>query len=257
VSATPEGGGYWLVEGERPPKPAVSLFTSALDAALDQRAGVISAAVLDLRNGNLYAYHPGDEVITASIVKLQILGALLVSAQKTGQPLSAADQAPASDMIELSDNDDATSLWNEIGGAPTVAAFDRSVGMLATTPNLSWGLTTTTAADQVKLLEDLVEPNDVLSDASRAYTLQLMEHVAPYEYWGVPASTPPGTTVALKNGWLAWGGSWAVNSIGWVDGSERDYLIAVLTSGSPNEAYGVASISMVAAAAWAALGPSP
>jgi hypothetical protein len=46
-----------------------------------------------------------------------------------------------------------------------------------------------------------------------------------------------------------------VNSIGWVDGSGRDYLIAVLTSGSP-EAYGIASISMVAAAAWAALGPS-
>jgi hypothetical protein len=30
----------------------------------------------------------------------------------------------------------------------------------------------------------------------------------------------------------------------------------VLTSGSPNEAYGIASISTVAAAAWAALGPS-
>ncbi len=108
-------------------------------------------------------------------------------------------------MIELSDNDDTSALWNEIGGAPAVAAFDRSVGMLATTPNLSWGLTTTTAADQVKLLEHLVEPNGVLTDASRAFTLQLMEHVAPFEYWGASASTPPGTTVALKNGWLPWG----------------------------------------------------
>jgi hypothetical protein len=83
-----------------------------------------------------------------------------------------------------------------------------------------------------------------------------MEHVTPFEYWGASASTPPGTTVALKNGWLPWRSGWAVNSIGWVEGSERDYLIAVLTSGSPNEAYGIASISMVAAAAWAALGPS-
>jgi hypothetical protein len=256
VSANPEGGGYWLVEGERSPTPAVSLFTPALDAALNQRAGVVSAAVLDLRNGNLYTYRPGVEAITASVVKVQILGTLLVRAQNTGQPLSAADQALATDMIELSDNDDATDLWNEIGGAPAVAAFDRSVGMLATTPNLSWGLTTTTAADQVKLLEHLVEPNGILSDASRAFILQLMEHVAPFEYWGVSSSTSPGTTVALKNGWLPWGGGWAVNSIGWVDGSERNYLIAVLTSGSPNEAYGISSISMVADAAWAALGPS-
>jgi ribosomal protein L24E len=256
ISANPEGGGYWLVEGERPPKPAISLFTPALDAALGRRTGVISAAVLDLRNGNFYMYRPGEEFITASVVKVQILGALMVRAQDTGQPLSAADQSLASDMIELSDNDDASALWNELGGAPTVAAFDRSVGMLATTPNLSWGLTTTTASDQVKLLEQLVEPSGVLSDASRAYILQLMEHVAPFEQWGVSASTAAGTTIALKNGWLPWDGSWAVNSIGWVDGSERDYLIAVLTSGSPNEAYGIASISLVASAAWAALGPS-
>jgi hypothetical protein len=256
ISENPEGGGYWLVEGERPPKPAVSLFTTALDAALSRRVGVISAAVLDLRNGNLYTYRPGAEVITASVVKVQILGALMVRSQRTGQPLDAADQALASGMIELSDNNDASALWNEIGGAPTVAAFDHSVGMLATTPNLSWGLTTTTATDQVKLLEHLVEPNGILSDASRAYTLQLMENVAPFENWGASAATSPGTTVALKNGWLPWAGGWAVNSIGWVDGSERDYLIAVLTSGSPEEAYGIASISMVAAAAWAALGPS-
>jgi hypothetical protein len=255
ISANPAGGGYWLVEGERPPEPAASLFTTALDAALSQRTGVISAAVLDLRNGDLYTYRPSAEFITASIVKVQILGALMARAQGTGQPLSAADQALASGMIELSDNNDATSLWNELGGAPTVAAFDHSVGMLATAPNLSWGLTTTTATDQVKLLEHLVEPNDILSDASRAYVLQLMENVAPFEYWGASAGTAPGTTVALKNGWLPWDGAWAVNSIGWVDGSGRDYLIAVLTSGSP-EAYGIASISTVAAAAWKALGPS-
>jgi beta-lactamase class A/ribosomal protein L24E len=256
ASAAPEGGGYWLVEGERPPTPAVSLFTPALDASLEKRTGIISAAVLDLRNGNLYTYRPGEQLITASVVKVQILGALLVRAQNTGQPLSAADQDLATDMIELSDNDDATALWNELGGAPTVAAFDRSVGMLATTPNLSWGLTTTTATDQVELLEHLVEPNDVLSDASRAYILQLMERVAPFEEWGASAGAPAGTTVALKNGWLPWAGSWAVNSIGWVDGSERDYLMAVLTSGSPDEAYGIATIGMVGAAAWSALGPS-
>ncbi len=71
VSANPEGGGYWLVEGERPPTAVGSLFTPALDAALDLRTGVVSAAVLDLRNGNLYTYRPDEEVITASIVKVQ------------------------------------------------------------------------------------------------------------------------------------------------------------------------------------------
>jgi hypothetical protein len=254
VSPTPEGGGYWLVEGER--STPVDLFTKADQAALAQRSGAISVAVLDLRTGNLYEYHPGEELITASIVKVQILGTLLARAQATGQPLTAPEQSLASAMIELSDNNAASALWADVGGAPAVATFDRSVGMSATTPNLSWGLTTTTATDEVKLLEDLVEPNGVLSGASRAYVLSLMEHVVPYEDWGVSASTSSGTTVALKNGWLAWGDGWDVNSIGWVDGAGRDYLIAVLTSGSPDEVYGIGSISMVSAAAWAALRPS-
>jgi beta-lactamase class A len=156
-------------------------------------------------------------------------------------------------MIEASDNGSATQLFNEVGGAPAVAAFDRSVGMTSTTPSRAWGLTVTTAADQVTLLRHLVEPNSALSDGSRAYALGLMEHVTASQAWGVSAGTVAGTTVALKNGWLPVGSGWTVNSIGWVSGSGRDYLIAVTTSADPGESYGIASISLVAAAAWGAL----
>lgn len=231
-------------------------FTTPLEAAVGKRAGVISAAALDLRTGSLYEYRPGVEAVTASVVKVEILGTLLAQAQAKGQALTSSELSLATAMIEMSDNNAATALWAEVGGAAAVSAFDRSMGMASTTPNLYWGLTTTTAADQVALLEHLVEPNRVLSGASRDYILQLMEHVMPYETWGVSARATPGTTVALKNGWLPVGRSWEVNSIGWVDGSGRDYLIAVLTSGSPTEAYGIASISMIAGAAWASLGPS-
>jgi hypothetical protein len=64
----------------------------------------------------------------------------------------------------------------------------------------------------------------------------------------------PGTTVALKNGWLPHGAGWNINSIGWVGGHGRNYLIAVTTSGDPTESYGIDSISEVATAAWDALG---
>jgi hypothetical protein len=36
-------------------------------------------------------------------------------------------------MIEVSDNDSAPALWDEVGGAPAVAAFDRSVGRRSAT----------------------------------------------------------------------------------------------------------------------------
>jgi Beta-lactamase enzyme family len=248
ITATADDLGYWLVRGRR---ATADPFPPSLSSALAQRSGQVSAAVLDLRTGCLYTLNPGWEGVTASIVKVEILGTLLAQ----GRPLSAQQNTEAVGMIELSDNNDATALWDDAGGAPAVAAFDRSVDMTSTTPNVAWGLTTTTAADQVDLLLHLVEPNAVLSSASQAYELGLMENVTPYEAWGVTAGTVPGTTVALKNGWLPQPSGWEVNSIGWVDGADRDYLVAVLTLGSATEAYGIATVSSVSVSVWGALGP--
>jgi hypothetical protein len=246
-------GGYWLYEGNRLSEPA-AVFNPGLVAALNQRSGIISAAVLDLNSGDLYQYRPGQQDITASIVKVQILATLLQQAQSEGRFLTSAEQALAAQMIELSDNDAATSLWDEVGGAPAVASFDRAVGMTATFPSDAWGLTVTTAADQIILLQHIVATNSELSSVSRSYMLSLMESVTPSQAWGISAGTGPGATVALKNGWLPVGSTWQVNSIGWVYGSGRDYLIAVLSTGDPSEAYGIDSISLVAQAAWSMLG---
>ncbi len=160
-------GGYWLYEGEREP-PLAEVFSAGLVSALNQRSGIISAAVLDLNSGHLYQYRPGQGAITASIVKVEILGTLLVEAQSAGRWLTANEKSVATSMIEYSDNNAATDLWNEVGGAPAVRSFDRSIGMNATSPSADWGLTVTTAADQVILLQHLIEPNGVLSTASRA-----------------------------------------------------------------------------------------
>ena len=187
-------------------------------------------------------------------MKVQILGTLLTQAQSAGHSLTQDEQSLATSMIEESDNDSATSLWNEVGAAPAVQSFDQSLGMSATVPSVDWGLTVTTAADQITLLEHIVSANPVLSTASRQYIESLMESVTPSQAWGVSAGTAPGTTIALKNGWLPVSSGWEVNSIGWIDGSGRDYLIAVLTSGDPSENYGIDSISLVAEAAWASLG---
>ncbi len=249
------GNGYWLYEGRRA-VVATDPFTPTLVSALNERSGVISAYVLDLGTGDAYAYRPGQRDITASIVKVEILGTLLREAQAQGRGLNQTEQSLALSMIEDSDNDSATDLWTEEGGAPAVVGFDTTVGMSSTTVSYAWGLTVTTAADQVALLDHLVEANSVLTAASRAYELGLMEHVTPSQAWGVSAGVAPGVTVALKNGWLPVGADWEVNSIGWVDGDGHDYLIAVMSSGNPSEGYGIESISLVAEAAWAALGGS-
>lgn len=84
-----------------------------------------------------------------------------------------------------------------------------------------------------------------------------MENVTPSQRWGVSGGVPPQATVALKNGWLpldSAGDDWQVNSVGWISGRGRDYLLAVLTTGNPTEQYGIDTIDRLAALVWQHMG---
>jgi hypothetical protein len=43
---------------------------------------------------------------------------------------------------------------------------------------------------------------------------------------------------------------WAVNSIGWVHGDGKSYVIAVITQHNTTESYGIRTIDQIAARAW-------
>jgi beta-lactamase class A len=229
------------------------------------RSGTVLAAVYDLNTGQAWTMGQGGEPQNeASIVKVDILETLF--AQQRGG-LSAADQALARQMIEDSDNDAATALWDAVGGASGIRAYNETIGLTSTTPSScvqcpgfpwpGWGLTTTTPADQIALLLQLVRPGISVGTADRDYALRLMENVAPSQRWGVSGGVPAQATVALKNGWLplnATDTDWQINSVGWVSGQGRDYLIAVLSTGNPTEAYGIDTIDELSATVWNGLG---
>lgn len=233
-------------------------------AYLRGRAGTVTAAVYDLRTGRMWTLGGARPQAEASVVKLAILETLL--ARDAGR-LPAADQPLARAMIEDSDNEAATSLWSAAGGAAGIGAYDSAAGLAHTTPSPcvrcagfawpGWGLTTTTPADQITLLRQLVAPGTLLPPAARSYALSLLENVTPDQRWGISSGVPAGATVALKDGWLpldAAGTDWQVNSVGWVCGDDRDYLIAVLTTRNPTERYGISTIDALSARAWSALG---
>jgi hypothetical protein len=234
-------------------------------AYLATRHDVVAAAVYDLTSGKTWTIGKNaraqDE---ASIVKVDILEALLAR-HRAGLP--AADKALAQQMIEDSDNDAATALWDAPGGASGIRAYDAAAGLTGTTPSpcLScagfpwpgWGLTTTVPRDQVALLRLLVLPNSLISGQDRNTALRLMENVAPDQSWGVSGGVPSRVRIALKNGWLPLNDAetdWQINSMGWISGQGRNYLIAVLTTRNPTEGYGIDTIDRLSAIAWRALG---
>jgi hypothetical protein len=230
----------------------------AVAAYLAGTAENVTAAVYDDVTGVTSLYRPGVAQDTASIMKVDILATLLAQGQSQGQALTAAEQPLAVDMIEESDNDDAQALWDTEGGATAVGAFNTTAGLTQTDPDAAgyWGLSTTTAADQVQLLRTVAYPNAILTAASQAYELNLMEHVDSDQAWGVSAGVVPGSTVALKNGWLPLdSGGWQVNSVGYVDGQGRDYVVAVLTD-DDTEANGISFIQGLSGLIWQELAPS-
>jgi beta-lactamase class A len=238
-------------------------FGTTAAAYLSARSDTVLAAVYDLRTGQTWSLGAGAPQAEASVVKLDVLETLLAERGGSGAGLAAGDRALAQQMIEDSDNDAATSLWYEVGGPDRIRAFNTAAGLTRTAPSScvvcpgfawpGWGLTTTVPADQIALLRELVEPGTLLTAADRSYALSLMENVTPDQRWGVSGGVPAGVTVALKNGWLPLDSSdtdWQINSVGWIAGRGRDYLIAVLTTGNPTEQYGISTIDALSALVW-------
>ncbi|MGW1182227.1 serine hydrolase [Streptomyces drozdowiczii] len=240
---------------EESEEPSVDL-DAELAAAVGQLVGeesgaALSVAVLDTGSG-ARAVYGGTEATyeTASIVKVDILAALLLRAQDEGRALTADERSRAAAMIEKSDNDSATVLLAAVGGASALDAANERLGLTATTASHAWGLTGTTAADQLTLLEAVfgTEADAVLSEESRAYVRGLMGRVQADQQWGVSAA---GDAWALKNGWMprTATGLWNVNSIGRVTADGRTYLVAVLSGGGATRESGIALVESAAKAA--------
>jgi beta-lactamase class A len=230
---------------------------------LATRSGAVLAAVYDVRTGQTWSLGRGKPQAEASIVKLDILETLLAQHRADGTVLPLDDLSLAQAMIEDSDNDAATSLWDDVGGAQGISSFNASVGLADTVPSAcvdcpgfpwpGWGLTTTTPADQIALLRELLRPNAQLTDAQRTYALGLMENVTESQRWGVTGGVPPRAEVAVKNGWLPLTSAdddWQINSIGWVSSDGRNYVMAVLSTGNPTEQYGIDTIDQLSAMVW-------
>lgn len=227
-------------------------YAADLQAYLRSRPGVTSLALQVPGDARVYTLRPEVTAITASIVKLDIMAAVLRRAQDQRRALNAWEQSQLTPMITASDNSAATALWNSLGGGPAVAQLNALVPLASTVmgPGGYWGLTTTTAADQVALLGLFAAPNAVLSDASRAYGLGLMHQVRTDQAWGVTAG-PPAGAVAVKNGWLPRADGWHVNSGGVVSAGPTRYTVSVLTaSGTASMGDQVATIQGVSNILW-------
>ncbi|WP_405747188.1 serine hydrolase [Streptomyces canus] len=240
-----------------PALPPPTQATAGVNAAMrPQSKARVTAAVLRLDGGSRKPslYGPDALYDTASIIKVDILATLLLQAQDAGRHLTAHERALAEPMIRTSDNAAANLLWREIGQAPGLEVANKRLGLTSTKGGHGpkWGLTRTTASDQIRLLLSVFDgaatskTGSPLNKESRTYIQTLMSRIASDQAWGV--STASGAEYALKNGWLQrnTSGLWDVNSVGRVTVDGHRYLVTVLSDGSASMSDGISLVERAA-----------
>ncbi|MFJ4013210.1 hypothetical protein [Streptomyces sp. NPDC090026] len=97
-------------------------------------------------------------------------------------------------MIRESDNAAATARWDAICGGDGLARANLRLELEETSPGADglWGLTETTAADQLRLLRAVFTDDSPLSPASRVHVQEVVGGMAADQDWGVSAAASGG-----------------------------------------------------------------
>jgi beta-lactamase class A len=234
----------------RPQRFDRTTISRTVRSYMARRPGSAGVMVTDLRTGLSYGNREDREFVTASVIKVDILTALLLKRSRDDDRLSSGERALAGQMIRYSDNKAADALYAAVGYGPGLARMNKKLGLEDTEPfPTSWGSSKTTAADQVKLMRALIDPESRLDATDRRYVLGLMTSVIREQRWGVSAAARPGERVAIKNGWVplsVQGSGWAVNTVGRITGPGHDFLVAVCSQDNPTMASGVETVEHLA-----------
>ncbi|MGK2950446.1 MAG: hypothetical protein ACSLFP_17875 [Acidimicrobiales bacterium] len=228
-----------------------SPFTSAFRADLARRyPGItVTAAVYDTQSGCWLHLNPNVQVTTASVVKAQILGAVLLRAQREGRGLTSWERSQIAPMIRLSYNPETSALYGHVGGVAGMRASDGPFGATATSHTAAFGLTRSTAIDRTRVSLRLLYGGGGLAQSGRDTAWAYMSNVHPLQSWGISAGVPRGWTVAQKNGFYPSSGiGWRVGSTGFVqrDDGHQGYAITVMTEGGGDQTTNIRLVEEVA-----------
>lgn len=246
AATTDSGGSGGPENGTGQPAEPVG---EALDRLAADLGAEFSVAVRNNTSGESWQYNPRQRYLEASLVKVPILLTLLRQATEEGRYLTADEVNLATLMIEYSDNEATSTLYDALGGRPALQHTYHLIGVEDTEAGEMWGASETTAEDQLRIARTVADGADWLDPDLHAFAVALMENVCPEQSWGITAGVSDvEAEVALKNGWLQDDeAAWNVGSAGFVRAGASDYSLVVLSSRNPTLADGIDVVETVAA----------
>jgi beta-lactamase class A len=234
------------------PRKCGVMFPSSYAAALDRQfpGQRVTASVYDTKTHCWYHLHRTMRITTASVIKAQVLGAVLLRAQDEHRGLTQRERDLIHPMIEYSLNEPYVSdLYADVGGVAGMDSFDRRMHATHTTNTLEYGATVTTANDRTQIALRMLSGHGPLRRAGRMIARHYMHSVVhPTQRWGITAGVPHGWSVALKNGFYPFGShGWRVGSTGFVRNVNRGggYAITIMTDQDTSQHAGIRLVERV------------
>lgn len=206
------------------------LLSPDLSAYLTNLGSNVGTVVYDLTRQRIYTYNGSTQFITASSMKVPIMLTFLNAIEQQGREPTDDEMTLLTTMIENSDNDSATAIFNEVGNSAGITAYMQKIGVNGlTSDDDAWGYSTITPQAMIDLLT-LLYNGKILKSTHRTLALNLMENVESDQQIGVGDTAPTNATVALKDGWVpADDNLWAMNSSGIISVGNETYIISVYT----------------------------
>jgi hypothetical protein len=197
----------------KPGKPAttttsaqnpITVANQAIAAWSRSRQGSTAISIGDIGDGVVTDLGPVPQMQMriASVMKVSIAIAFLRTLKEQERSPTDDEMSELTGMIEESDNDDATALWNASDGSLGLQVTKNAAGLTNTAYQTGhgWGFTLTTAHDQAKLQAKLAA-GGMLDDDDTTLVLHLMRNVVPSEQWGFADTVSKSLQPAIKNGW--------------------------------------------------------
>lgn len=206
------------------------------------RLGSVSFAIVG-EHGNLRGHKARREFHSASALKAMLMVSYLRRESVRHRRLNAADKALLGPMILRSDNATANAVYG-IVGSDGLRRLARAAKMRDFHPDIVWGLTRISAADQAFFMYRL---RRFIPRRHRRYAFHLLSHIVSYQRWGIPPAKPRGWRVYFKGGFVAAAGGWRINQVARLTRGKRKLGLAVLSQGNPTLEYGAKTVQGVTA----------
>lgn len=228
-----------------------AIFTKRFDAKLQRQFPHqrVTAAIQDVRDGCQFHLHRNMRITTASVIKAQVLGAVLLKAQHEHRHLDARERHDIHPMIRWSFNNPyVPDLYNDVGGVPGMDRFDHRMHSFHTVNTTEYGATITTSGDRTNISKRMLYGGGPMHGKYRKIAWKYMSHVTPTQRWGITAGMRKGWHVALKNGFYPMSGhGWRVGSTGFLGAphSHKGYAITVMTDQDYTQVAGIRLVERV------------